>query len=332
MSEPIDRQTGSVPMEITRLDFDVEWPPKHAAAYLIETPEPILVDAGSPDDRAAETIREGLAANGYEPSDVEAVVVTHPHSDHIGQVPLLREAGATVYAPRAVLERLERDPDNLAAGVREIGRSAGYRGEAIEREVERARSSLRRNRRLLAPDDAVGFEFGDSFDVGGLEFEPIHTPGHQLHHASLATTLDGQRVLFSGDALIEPFRPGAIHVGIDHGAYDAVDAFHEAMDRLEGRSFDRVFPGHGPVFTNVDRVVESTRNELESLTAETLEAVVTIGPATPLEVTRNRVGEIRHPAQLLDTLGALGTLERRDRVEYVERDGVRRYSARKAAP
>ncbi|WP_049941708.1 MBL fold metallo-hydrolase [Haloterrigena turkmenica] len=332
MSTPTDRASGSVSMPITRLDFDIEWPPKHAAAYLVETPAPVLVDTGDPADRAAETIREALAEQGHELADVEAVVVTHPHSDHIGQVPLLRDAGATVYAPAPALERLERDADELAAGVHEIGRSVGYKGEAIEREAERARDSLHRNRRLLDPDEAVGFAFDDPMTVAGLEFEPIHTPGHQIHHASLAATIDGRRVLFSGDALIEPFRPGAIHVGIDHGAYDAVDAFHEAMDRLEGRSFDRVFPGHGPVFTDAKRAVERTRSELESLTAEALEAVVTVGPATPIEVTRNRTGEIRYPAQVLDTLGALGTLERRERVQYKDRDGVRHYSVRKAGP
>ncbi|SDJ63476.1 MBL fold metallo-hydrolase [Natronorubrum texcoconense] len=332
MSKPTDPATGPAETEITRLEFDIEWPPKHAAAYLLETPAPILVDAGDPSDRAEETIREGLAERGYEPGDVEAVVVTHPHSDHIGQVPLLREAGATVYAPEPVLERLERNPDDLADGVREVGRSAGYRGEAIEREVERARSSLQRNRRLLAPDEAVGFAFDDSFSVADLEFDPIHTPGHQIDHASLATTVGDQRVLFSGDALVEPFRPGAIHVGIDHGAYEAVDAFHDAMDRLESRSYDRIFPGHGPVFTTYQETIEFTRNELESLTGATLEAVVTVGPATPMEITRNRAGEVRYPAQLLDTLGALGTLERRGRVSFDSSDGVRRYSFMKAAP
>ncbi|MDF9747501.1 MBL fold metallo-hydrolase [Natrinema salsiterrestre] len=332
MDDSTQRDPVAVGSQVSRLDFDIEWPPKHAAAYLIEEPAPILIDTGDPGDRAETTIREGLAASGYDPADIEAVVVTHPHSDHIGQVPLLREAGAAVYAPRPVLEQLERDPDDLAAGVREIGRSTGYHGEAIDRAVEQAQSSLRRNRRLLAPEAAVPFEFDEPFSVAGREFEPIHTPGHQIHHASVATDLNGERVLFSGDALIESFRPGAIHVGIDYGAYDAVEAFHRAMDRLEERDFHRVFPGHGPVFTDYRGAIETTRSSLETLTGEVLEAVTAVGPAPPTELTRHRVGETRHPAQLLDTLGALGTLEERGRVEYEDRDGVRYYSFRKASP
>ncbi|PGF15697.1 MBL fold metallo-hydrolase [Natrinema sp. CBA1119] len=332
MEDPTERGPEAAPTRVTRLDFDIEWPPKHAAAYLLEEPALTLIDTGDPEAPAEATIREELAAKGYDPTDVEAVIVTHPHSDHIGQVPLLREAGATVYAPRPVLEQLEREPADLAAGVRQIGRSAGYHGEAIDREVERATSSLERNRRLLAPEETVPFEFGEPFVVAGREFEAVHTPGHQIHHASLVTDLNGERALFSGDALIEPFRPGAIHVGLDFGAYEAVDAFHAAMDRLEGRVVDRVLPGHGPVFTEYERAIDTTRSSLEELTGETFEAVAAVGPATPIEITRNRTGEVRHPAQLLDTLGALGTLEARDRIEYEDRDGVRYYSVRKASP
>lgn len=331
MDDPTRQDVDAV-SQVSRLDFDIEWPPKHAAAYLLEEPAPILIDAGDPADRAEATLRDGVAARGYDLEDIAAVVVTHPHSDHIGQVPLLREAGATVYAPKPVLEQLERDEADLADGVRKIGRSAGYRGEAIEREIERAQSSLRRNRRLLAPATAVPFEFAEPFDVASREFEAIHTPGHQVHHASLATAVHGTRVLFSGDALIEPFRPGAIHVGIDDGAYDAVEAFHNALDRLEGRQFDRVFPGHGPIFTDYDGAIATTRSALETLTAETLESVTAVGPATPMEITRNRAGDVRYPAQLLDTLGALGTLETRERIEYEDRDGVRYYSFKKASP
>ncbi|MFC6719268.1 MBL fold metallo-hydrolase [Natrialbaceae archaeon GCM10025810] len=319
--------TRSAP--VSRLEFDVEWPPKHVAAYLIEReePGPILVDAGDPTEQGESVIRDGLAAAGFDPVELEAVVVTHPHSDHIGGVPVARELGADVYAPAPVLEQLEREENDLVAGVREIGRSAGYRGEAIEREVERAADSLRRNRRLLEPESAIPFEFGEPFAAAGLEFEPIHTPGHQVHHASLRTTLGRETVLFSGDSLIEPFRAGVIHVGIDYGAYEAVDAFFDAMDRLEvaAGEIDRVYPGHGPVFDEVRGTIEFTRRDLEELVAETLESVGATGPTTPLEVTRQRVGEVRYPVQVLDTLGALGTLEGRGEIEYETRDGVRYY-------
>ncbi|ARS90276.1 MBL fold metallo-hydrolase [Natrarchaeobaculum aegyptiacum] len=314
---------------VSRLHFEVDWPPKHAAAYLIESPDraPILIDAGDPTDRGTETMIDELAARGYEPADVGAVIVTHPHTDHTGQVPLFVAAGVPVYAPDPVLEQLERDEADLVAGVREVARSAGLRGEAIEKQVDRARDSLQRNRDLLDPDEARPYSFDGVFSIDGRTFEPIHTPGHQIHHASLGTVIDGDRVLFSGDALIEPFRAAALHVGLDHGAYESIDAFYVAMDRLESvaPAAERAYPGHGPVFEDVEGVVHDTRYELDTLVADTLEAVRAAGPATPVELTRHRVGESRHPAQLLDTIGALGRLQSGGAIVRERDDGMRYY-------
>ena len=49
---------GSV--AVRRLEFSVDWPPWHAAAFLVEGPtdEPVLVDAGVPDATGEEELRE----------------------------------------------------------------------------------------------------------------------------------------------------------------------------------------------------------------------------------------------------------------------------------
>jgi len=310
---------------VVRLEFDLEWPPNLVAASLVTEPEPLLIDAATPADHGERSMAEELASAGYALGDLAGVVVTHPHSDHVGAVPELREAGVDVYAPEPAIDQLQRDADDLRAGVREVGRSVGLDAERIEREAERAVDSLTRNRTLLDPDHTRGFAFGEEFSVAGLSLEPLHTPGHQVHHASLATTVDGERAMFSGDALIEPFRAAALNVGIDYGAYDAIDAFYTAMDRFAGRDVDRVYPGHGPVFTDYEDAIESTRAALDGLVADTREAVAAAAPATPVAVAEDRVGEVEHLAHLLDTIGALGTLDRRGDVEYGTEEGVRNY-------
>ncbi len=236
---------------IHRLEFDVPWPPKHVAAYLLEGPEPILIDAGAPDetggsDRVGETeLREGLAEVDAVPADIDHVLVTHIHSDHIGQLPALRAAGATVHAPKAGLARLETDLDTVRAGLRETARSAGY-DDDLETVLEEELDSRRRDRRLVDGESARPIDPTEPFAVGGREFRVFETPGHEIDHLCFETTVEGVDVLFAGDALIEPFRAGAFHVGFDRGAYEAVDAYYEAMDRLQARPRRTSSPATAP--------------------------------------------------------------------------------------
>ncbi|QLK25473.1 MBL fold metallo-hydrolase [Natrinema zhouii] len=310
---------------IHRLEFDVPWPPKRVAAYLLEGPEPILIDAGAPGAAGQSELLEGLAEIDFEPADIDHVLVTHAHIDHIGQLPALREAGATVHVPKTAVSRLERDLETARDGFREAATAAGYDGDALAEIVDEQGESLRRNRRLVDPETVCPVDSGAPFTVGEREFEPFETPGHEIDHRCFETTVADATVLFSGDALIEPFRAGAFQVGLDHGADDAVDAYYDAMDRLTATTATHVFPGHGPTFEDPQRTVETTRDRLDALLEGTRGAVDVIEPATPLEIAEQRTGDVRHMAPVLDTIGALGTLEGRGSVSSETEDGVRYY-------
>ncbi|MFC6838501.1 MBL fold metallo-hydrolase [Halomarina ordinaria] len=324
----------SLAARVHRIETPVPWPPGHAAAFLVEGEEPVLVDAGHVDERSEDVLDEGLAERGYTVADIEHVVLTHPHSDHIGQVPAFVAADARLYAPRAVCEQLRRDPADLEARVRETAASVGLPPRELDAQVARAVDSLERNRRLLPPDAvAVPFEYGEAFPVADLSLEPVHTPGHQTGHACLFASDGAETVLFSGDALVEPFRAAALDVGLDRGAYDAVAAFYRGYGRLEAaldrREPRRVYAGHGPPFEDAKGVLERSRASLDRLVADVLATVERVGPASPYAVTLARLGgdELRYPAPLLDTVGALGTLDERGAVVYRVDDGVRRYVA-----
>ncbi|WP_436347622.1 MBL fold metallo-hydrolase [Natronorubrum sp. FCH18a] len=310
---------------IHRLEFDVPWPPKHVAAYVIDGPEPILVDAGTPTDAGESALEAGLERAGYAVRDIEHVLVTHAHSDHLGQAGTLRDAGATIHAPRAALERLERDPEAVRETVRETARSVGYSDEKGEDIVDEELESLRRDFGLLDPASTRPIDPDTAFSVGDREFRSLPTPGHEMNHQSFETELEGTTALFSGDALIKTFRAGTFHAGIDWDTYDGVDRYYDAMDRLLETTATHAFPGHGPTFDDPRRVVELTRDRLDSLVAETEAALAAIEPATPLSVAEERAGSVRYLAPVLDTMGTLGTLENRGAVAYDLEDGVRYY-------
>ncbi len=323
---------------VHRIEFDVDWPPGHVACYLLPGPEPVLVDAGMPDDRdpadpegsddhdRERTLREGLAAAGLDPADVAHLVVTHPHVDHIGQVDTLLAAGdPTVYAPAGVRERFAGDTDALAERVERNVREAGLDGERVEESVEMAVRSLERNRDLLPPAAVDRWvESGDPIDVGGHSLEPTHTPGHQADHLVFRTDLDGESVLLAGDAAMEPFRAVAIHDGLDDGVSETFEAFYGGLDRLSALDVDRVHPGHGPVHRRFREIVERDRGSLDRR-LDGVERAIGEGSRTAPEVTARIAGD--RPARYLlpEVYAAACHLESVGRAVVSVEDGVRYY-------
>lgn len=313
---------------VHRVEVAVEWPPGHVACYLVDGDEPVLVDAGMRDEEgnACETaFRKEIQAAGHDVADIEHLVLTHPHVDHIGQVPLVLEAAdPTVYAPAGLRERFARDATALGQRVRGNARAAGLTGDQLDEAVEMAVESLERDRSLLPPDAVdIWLEPGE-VAFGPLDARAVHVPGHQADHLAYLAAIDGEASLFAGDMAIEPFRAVALHDGLDEGVHEAFDAFYAALDRLAALDVDRVYPGHGPVHDRFDATIERDRSsldrQLDRVETQLEEGLRTV-PGVAVALSNGR--EVRY--MLLEVMAALSYLEDEDRASVTVEDGVRYY-------
>src|SRR5699024_918068 len=74
-----------------------------------------LIDAGYDNDECWEALQQVLADNGLSIYDVERIILTHHHIDHIGLVNrILKLINIPVYAHEKSLPRLKRDTAFLA--------------------------------------------------------------------------------------------------------------------------------------------------------------------------------------------------------------------------
>lgn len=129
----------------------------------------LLIDPGDEADRLTQAI-DDLGVQ------IEAILITHCHFDHIGAVaPLARETGAPVYCPEIERPLLTDIMSWVPPG---FGPFESYE-----------------------PEHTVSG--GEHLNLAGLDIDVIFTPGHSPGHVTYVIGLPAHPVLLSGDVLFQ---------------------------------------------------------------------------------------------------------------------------------
>jgi hydroxyacylglutathione hydrolase len=127
----------------------------------------LIVDPGEEPER----ILAEVEATGAE---VEAILITHCHFDHVGAVaPVARATGAPVYCPEIEVAVLADIMSFTFAG---FGPYESYQA-----------------------DETV--KGGETLELAGLTLDVVFTPGHSPGHVTYSVR--GEEAIFSGDVLFQ---------------------------------------------------------------------------------------------------------------------------------
>lgn len=180
--------------------------------YLIIDEVIALIDTGT--GMNFETVKRNLSKFNLTANDVELIINTHCHYDHVGGDRDFIEASGCEVAIHELEAELLRKGDCVITLV-------GVFGKRLE-PIEVARE----------------LHDGDRVKLGELTLEVLHTPGHT--QGSISLYEPERKILFSGDTL---FCDG---VGRTDLPTSDGKALANSLRRFAKLEVERLYPGHGP--------------------------------------------------------------------------------------
>jgi glyoxylase-like metal-dependent hydrolase (beta-lactamase superfamily II) len=210
----------------------------------------VLVDAGLPG--FFDQLVDFLRSRGRTVGQLDALLLTHAHPDHVGIAEAVRREGVPVHIHEADAEQ--------ARTAKQHKREGGMLPYFRHRATWRLLGMAARNGGLKTTKVTELSTFGEGeLDVPGRP-RAIHTPGHSPGH--VVFHFEGQGALLAGDALCTynpltgrrgpQLMPGAF-------AFSNAQAL-ESLGRLEGLDVGVLLPGHGDPWTaGVDAAVARAR-------------------------------------------------------------------------
>ena len=210
---------------------------KHHNFYVLhDGGKATIVDSGGSKDFSA--MERGLASLGLGFDDVEVLVITHAHTDHMGSGRAASKRGVVVKGHEAEIPVL--------SGSRPISQIKPTHPALLKPTVwPFVVAMLRAGAGGASPIRAVeSVTDGEVLDAPG-RLQVVHTPGHTPGHAAFYLT--ERRILFSGDALCTrnplggPTGPQLLAAPL----HADVDLARQSLSRLAALEANLVLPGHG---------------------------------------------------------------------------------------
>jgi glyoxylase-like metal-dependent hydrolase (beta-lactamase superfamily II) len=254
-------------------------------AWLLRGDPVTLIDTGPREDGALAALEAGLRRHGLRVEDIELVLGTHHHLDHVGLAATLqRRAGAAV----AVLDRTADYAADYAAEVEEDRRFAHALlrhhgvpeqlvadGDALFEYIRATTESFRADVRLAD---------GDRVTAGGRSLRVVARPGHSTTDTLFVD--DRAAIAFAGDHLLARISSNTEICPPERARDGRARSRLRYLANLEltaGMPLATLFTGHGAPVTEHERLVEERLRDHRRRCQRIL-AILDDGPGTAFEI------------------------------------------------
>jgi glyoxylase-like metal-dependent hydrolase (beta-lactamase superfamily II) len=294
--------------------------------YLIEDEPLTLVDAGPNSGTSFDELQRGIAALGHQLEDIELVILTHQHIDHLGLVSLVAaHSGAEVAAIDVAVPFVENFSAEAQADD-DFARETMLR-HGIPEDVVSALSSVSQAFRAWGAraDVTRVLRDGEEMSFRDRTLQVHHRPGHSPTDTVFHDR--ERRILIAADHLLGHISSNPLITRPPEGSSERPQALVTYLDSLRAtREMDveLVLPGHGDPVTDHRRLIDD-RFALHRRRADKIARLLAERPRSAYDVAQALWGNIAVTQAYLtlsEVLGHVDLLLNDGRVREIKRDGL----------
>jgi glyoxylase-like metal-dependent hydrolase (beta-lactamase superfamily II) len=302
--------------------------------WLIDDDPLTLVDTGPNSATSLTTLETALASHGRRVEDLERIVVSHQHIDHLGLVGILAErSGAEVcaldlLAPWMASYSTRQDADDGYAETIMLR-------HGIPEDVTFALRAVSASFRAWGASATVTrpLAHGSQLEFANRSWQVYHRPGHSPSDTIFHD--EARSLLIGADHLIRhissnPLIARPLDGGDPLERPQALVIYLNSMQLTSEMELDIVLPGHGEPITDHRGLIEE-RRRMHTRRADKIAKIIGERPRSAYEIAQSMWGNVAVTQAYLtlsEVLGHVDLLLNDGRVEEIDDDGVVRLQAK----
>lgn len=239
---------------IARITLPTPFPVGDVNVFLIKGERLTLVDAGTNTDIAWNSFVKQLNELHLSPNDIEQIIITHHHPDHVGLLAYFPETvevyGHPLNQPWLTISEsfIKTNEDFFVRTLAEFGVVDSFLA---------LKNEFRRTTKYSCERNLTGHLHEGDTPLGLPEWKVIETPGHATSHIGLFRERDG--AFIGGDLLLPHISPNPLLEPPESGNQERSQPqldLNASLKKIASMEIDTVYPGHGENITEVQPLIE----------------------------------------------------------------------------
>lgn len=293
-------------------------PLKHLNSYLIvSNDKKTLIDTGANTDESFESLNDALLSIKVNIKDMESIIITHLHIDHVGLVKRLKNMNDNlkifIYSKeKESIKKLIENFENEEL-FKEYYKSLGFTADMLK-SLLYWRKDINSYLEIIKSSNTL--EEGEHINIGDVSFKVIWTPGHTPGHLCLYS--EKNNIIICGDHILPTITPNLSYFMERNPLLDYLNS----LRKIEKLNISLVLPGHEYIFNDAYKRIREIREHHN----KRLEEILTILKdkeldayqiASKIEWKLNTTWESADPFQKYLAIG-----ETLSHIIYLEKEGL----------